>query len=188
MTHTIRVTLNVGPNHDIAPRAGVRAAVADDLIDELTGWGPEERLRTFTRWHQGSLSLVQLMVVTVLEHHGPVPMTRLAVALDVSDASATGIVDRMERRGLLERRRDGADRRRVIVALTDEGEAIFREHRIRRRERVARVVDELSDRDVAGLLSGLRALRAAVVRLHADVGGGPAGPDGPAGTAGEHRP
>ena len=177
------MTLNVGSSSEpTTPRAGLRAAVNDDLIDELSGWGPEERLRTFVRWHQGSLSLVQLMVVTVLEGQGPVPMTRLAETLGVSDASVTGIVDRMERRGLVGRRRDAADRRVVLVALTDEGEEIFREHRARRRERVTRVVDHLTDPEAAGLLAGLRALRNAIVRVHGAL------PDGEAGDVAADRP
>ena len=38
-------------------------------------------------------------------------MSQLAEALDVSQASATGIVDRMEQRGLVSRQRNDEDRR-----------------------------------------------------------------------------
>ena len=58
----------------------------------------------FRRWLAGSLSIVHLHVLTILEADGPLSMGKLAEALDVSVASATGIVDRMEQRGLVERR------------------------------------------------------------------------------------
>lgn len=183
MGHTIRVTPNVAPHRPAARRAArsrtvssdarlaaqTRAALADDLIDELAGWSPPERLRTFTKWHQGSLSLVQLIVLTVLEGHGPLSMSRLAETLDVSDASATGIVDRMEKRGLVERGDDPNDRRVVLVRLTPQGAGIFREHQQLRRGRLARLVDRLSDDELAALLLGLRGLRAAIVATHAGI-------------------
>jgi DNA-binding MarR family transcriptional regulator len=180
-SHTVLVKTTVAAGVPPAPAAGARApgtqplagearaALADDLIDELAGWGPPDRLRTFMKWHQGSLGLVQLIVLTVLETNGPLPMSRLAEALDVSDASATGIVDRMQKRGLLERRHDVDDRRVVLVSLTDQGSAIFRDHRQMRRGRLAALVDHLSDDELAGLLAGLRGLRSAIVAAHADA-------------------
>jgi DNA-binding MarR family transcriptional regulator len=179
--HTVCVKMTVDVGAPPAPVVGARApgtqplaaeargALADDLVDELAGWSPPDRLRTFTRWHQGSLSLVQLIVLTVLETNGPIAMSRLAEALDVSDASATGIVDRMQKRGLLERRHDVDDRRVVLVSLTDQGSAIFRDHKQMRRGRLAALVDRLSDDELAGLLAGLRGLRSAIVAAHADA-------------------
>jgi DNA-binding MarR family transcriptional regulator len=164
------------PSHGARPpssaplAAETRAALADDLIDELAGWSPTDRLRAFTKWHQGSLSLVQLIVLTILESRGPLPMSRLAETLDVSDASATGIVDRMEKRGLVERGDDPNDRRVVLVRLTSEGAGIFRDHQLQRRGRLALLVDRLSDDELGGLLLGLRGLRAAVVATHAGLG------------------
>ena len=173
------MTPNVGPDRPHASGATAvrrtpsaplatqtRAALADDLIDELAGWSPPDRLRTFTKWHQGSLSLVQLIVLTILEGHGPLHMSRLAETLDVSDGSATGIVDRMEKRGLVERGDDPSDRRVVLVRLTPEGAGIFRDHQQQRRGRLAALVDRLSDDELAGLLIGLRGLRAAIVAAH----------------------
>jgi DNA-binding MarR family transcriptional regulator len=95
-------------------------------------------------------------------------MRRLAEALDVSDASATGIVDRMEKRGFIERRHGTEDRREVLVHLTDAGANVFHELQQRRRARLALMVDELTDEELSSLLTGLRAMRAAVTRLHAD--------------------
>ncbi len=47
----------------------------------------------------------------------------LAEALLIRPHSASGLVDRLERLGLISRISPGADRRRVSVALTPEGEA-----------------------------------------------------------------
>src|SRR4051794_4289201 len=100
-----------------------RDAMLHAIVDELTNWNPRERMGMFRKWLEGSLSIVQLHVLTVLETAGPLPMGKLADALDVSVASATGIVDRMEQRGLVERRREPDDRRGGVVHLTHAGDA-----------------------------------------------------------------
>ncbi|MEU6483986.1 MarR family transcriptional regulator [Streptomyces sp. NPDC046887] len=51
----------------------------------------------------------------------PTPMRRLARALRCEPSNVTGIVDRLEARGLVERRPDPADRRVKIAAATPEG-------------------------------------------------------------------
>ena len=52
-------------------------------------------------------------------------MRSLAESIGVSQASATGIVDRMEQRGLVERRREDDDRRVIRVQLAPEGRALL---------------------------------------------------------------
>ena len=101
----------------------------DDLLDELTLVEPARARGRFRHWLRGSLSLVHLHVLTVLEDDGPLPMSKLADALDVSVASATGIVDRMEQRGLVERTREPDDRRVILVHATEAGDAVFRRSR-----------------------------------------------------------
>jgi DNA-binding MarR family transcriptional regulator len=148
------------------PATGDRENVVA-VLDELSGWGPHDRHSMFQRWHRGALSLVHLNVLAALEAEGPLSMTHLAETLDVSVASATGIVDRMERRGLVERRHDTEDRRVVLVELEQAGRDVFRDLSARRRERLGRVLRELSDDDLAAFLRGIRALRAARARLMA---------------------
>jgi DNA-binding MarR family transcriptional regulator len=109
----------------------------------------------------GGLSLVHLNVLTVLDMDGTLPMRALAESLDVSQASATGIVDRMEQRGLVERQRDEADRRVIRVALTDEGRGLIAGLASERRDHLARILDRLTEAELDGLLRGTRALRRA---------------------------
>lgn len=147
----------------LAGRAeSVRQALADELLNELTSWSPRERLGTFKTWQRCSLSLVHLNVITVLEAAGgPLAMRQIAEALDVSDASATGIIDRLERRGFVERRHAEDDRRVVHVQLTAAGSQIFREFGEMRRRRLAALLERLDEAELAGFLGGVRALRAA---------------------------
>jgi DNA-binding MarR family transcriptional regulator len=146
------VTLN-------ADRRATRRRVLDDLLDELTSWGPRERAGAFRQWLRGSLSLVHLHVLTVLEAHGPLSMTKLADELDVSVASLTGIIDRMEGRGLVERRREPDDRRVVLVHPTDAGRDVFSDMAAERRRTLEPLLDRMTDDELESFLLGLRALR-----------------------------
>jgi len=135
-----------------------RDAMLQAIVDELTNWNPRERMGMFRKWLEGSLSIVQLHVLTVLETAGPLPMGKLADALDVSVASATGIVDRMEQRGLVERRHDEVDRRIVLVHPTDSGRAVFNDLAEMRRAGLVNILDRLTTDELKSLLVGLRAM------------------------------
>jgi DNA-binding MarR family transcriptional regulator len=147
-----------------ASRLGGRALRAE-VLDELTSWNPREFIAAFQRWHLGSMSLIHLNVLTLLEAMGPVSMSRLAEALDVSLASMTGLVDRMESRGLVERRHDAKDRRVVLVHPSEGGRQMFVDIDRRRRTGLAKLLSYLTDEDLAGLLQGHRALRDARQRF-----------------------
>jgi DNA-binding MarR family transcriptional regulator len=125
----------------------------------MTAWGPRERAGAFKHWLRGSLSLVHLHVLTVLQVNGSLPMSKLAEELDVSVASLTGIVDRMESRGLVERRREPDDRRVVLVHPTDAGNAVFGEMAAARRHTLEPLLDRMTDDELHSLLVGFRALR-----------------------------
>jgi len=167
---------------DPAPAQSLdRDAVIAELVGEMTSWSPKDRVHVFRSWLKGSLSLIHLHVLTVLEMGGPLPMSKLADTLDVSVASATGIVSRMEERTLVERQHDRDDRRVVLVVPTETGLAVFRDMMEQRQEHLAMLLAKLADDDLRAFLQGLRAVRAAREELHAQsatTSPAPAGSEG----------
>ena len=115
-----------------------------------------------------SLSLIHLHVLSLLEADGPLSMTHLAEALDVSVASATGIVDRLEQRGYVERRRGVDDRRVILVHRTAAGEAVFSDLAAHRRDRLTGLLAEFTDDELAATLVFMRAMRRARAALVAE--------------------
>lgn len=69
---------------------------------------------------QHSLTGAQARVLGLISLD-PVPMRKIARKLKCEPSNITGIVDRLEARGLVERRADAADRRVKLAAATDEG-------------------------------------------------------------------
>jgi DNA-binding MarR family transcriptional regulator len=63
----------------------------------------------------------QLLCLQHMLEQGPMTTGMLAGAVSLSPATVTGILDRMERRGLVTRERRPEDKRRVLVAITDAG-------------------------------------------------------------------
>ncbi|GAA0933293.1 MarR family winged helix-turn-helix transcriptional regulator [Streptomyces thermoalcalitolerans] len=59
----------------------------------------------------------------------PLPMRKLAQKLKCEPSNVTGIMDRLEARGLVERRPDPSDRRVKLAAATQEGRRVARELR-----------------------------------------------------------
>ena len=68
------------------------------------------------------LSIIQTRLLGVLRDRTPT-MNELARFLGLDKSSVTGLVDRAERRGLVDRVPSTTDRRAVLVSLTDEGRA-----------------------------------------------------------------
>jgi DNA-binding MarR family transcriptional regulator len=139
--------------------------LADDVLEELTAWQSRLRMAAFQSWARGTLSIVHLSVLAALEHHGPLSMTKLAEAMDVSVASVTGIVTRMEKRGVVRRRHAEDDRRVVMVEITSAGANVARVMEKHRNQRLRKLLDGLTDEELASFLFGLRALAAARARL-----------------------
>jgi DNA-binding MarR family transcriptional regulator len=69
------------------------------------------------------LSMAQARLLGVLRDRAPT-MNVLAKLLGLDKSSASGLVDRAERRGLVTRIPSTDDKRSVLVALTDDGQAI----------------------------------------------------------------
>ncbi|MEM9036603.1 MAG: MarR family transcriptional regulator [Actinomycetota bacterium] len=81
-----------------------------------------------------SLETGELDTLAVIGAHGPCRMQELAEALRVEPSTATRAIDRLQRRGLADRRRAEGDGRCVEVVLTDTGRRAHEELSRRRRE------------------------------------------------------
>lgn len=90
----------------------------------------------------------------------------LAGWLQIAPRSATEVVDALEAQGLVARTPDPADRRAVLVGLTDQGRQVATEIRAARRAATETLLDELSSGDRAQLRTSLLTLLEAAARSH----------------------
>ena len=67
------------------------------------------------------LCLSDFMVLEVLLHRGPLPISSIGARVLLANASMTSAVDRLEARTFVERQSSAGDRRARIVALTPQG-------------------------------------------------------------------
>lgn len=70
------------------------------------------------------LTYPQYLAMLVLWEASPRTVGALGDALDLDSSTLTPLLKRLEAGGLIDRRRDPKDERRVIVALTDKGLAL----------------------------------------------------------------
>ena len=91
------------------------------------------------------LTVPQLVCLHQILQNGSITPGKLAKKVFLSQATVTGILDRMEARGLIERSRNSPDRRRVIVSLTDTGQRMAREMPWPLQERFASRLASLPD-------------------------------------------
>ena len=90
----------------------------------------EEPLRRQVEAH--GISFTEFAVLEVLLHKGPLPIGEVGSRILLTSGSMTYVIDKLERRGLLQRRACDEDRRVIYAALTAEGrgliETVFQEH------------------------------------------------------------
>jgi len=103
------------------------------------------------------LSPVQCHVLHLIEPDEPLPMGRLADTLRCDASNVTGLVDRLESRGLVQRRPSAADRRVKVIALTPTGSRL-RAQLLKRMTGSACALSRLSASDQRALVRILRVL------------------------------
>lgn len=100
---------------------------------------------TWARIVSTNISSVQYSVLVVLDREGELSQRELCDEVDLDRSTMADLVARMERHGLIARRRDPADARRNTVGLTDHGLA--------ERTRLRPLVDQVEDA-LTGTLPG----------------------------------
>jgi DNA-binding MarR family transcriptional regulator len=113
--------------------------------------------------------------IMVLLRRGPQRIGDLAADLRVDPSVATRHCDRLERVGLVERRRDESDRRAVQVSLTAAGTARLDRVTAARRTEVAEILTRMPPEERAGLLGALRSFSAAAGEPAVDPPASPGG-------------
>ena len=106
---------------------------------------------------QFGLSPIQCHVLHLIEPDQPTPMNRLAEALSCDASNVTGLVDRLESRGLIERRASTDDRRVKVLNLTAAGSRL-RGQLLRRMTADQLPLSRLSMRDQRALIRILERL------------------------------
>jgi len=103
------------------------------------------------------LSPVQCHVLHLIEPDEPLPMGRLAETLRCDASNVTGLVDRLEARGLVQRQPSAGDRRVKVIQLTPAGSRL-RTQLLRRMTGSACSLSRLSASDQRALVRILKAL------------------------------
>lgn len=101
--------------------SSARETAIREITDGTTALAARHRCAVAQRVHHSGISLGHLQMLWILQEHGPQPVSRLGDMLGIGAPNATGLLDRMEQRGLVERTRDVEDRRVVLVRQTELG-------------------------------------------------------------------
>jgi DNA-binding MarR family transcriptional regulator len=134
-----RTIASVQPSTPSVQRHDPTASIIADFRTTMT----QLKCASSERLVRLGISMAQLHIMYMVQRSGEMTMSQLADVLNVSLSSATGLIDRLEERGYIERDRVPTDRRVVIVRVTSSGATMLAE------------VDALSDNLMRSVLERL---------------------------------
>jgi DNA-binding MarR family transcriptional regulator len=101
----------------------------------------------------------QVAVLWLIGANPGVSQIQLATVLAMDRATMMAIVDRLDDRGLIDRRRSTVDRRRQELALTPAGEAVLREAKTLIAEHERQIEEAVGSRHMPAFLAALKRLQ-----------------------------
>jgi len=162
----VRIDMIVDVTRTIAPPAVPATAGGQDVrIDTIIADFHDTlfafKCATSERLLRLGVSMAQLNILYILRRSGEMPMSRLAEVLNVSLSNATGLIDRMEERGFIERTRVPEDRRIVLIRLTADGQRVLEDQDAMSEELLRRVLDRLDPHQLGVVAQATADLKAA---------------------------
>ncbi len=113
---------------------------------------------------RGNISFAQFYLMSYLGTSRDLTMTDIARKMGHSTAAATGLVDRLEKLGYMERTHAVDDRRKVLVRITSRGIELVSRLRDELQNQIADAMSETSSADADSFMNSYRTLDTSVVR------------------------
>jgi DNA-binding MarR family transcriptional regulator len=112
----------------------------------------------------GPITFAQMRVLWSLDRKEPSTPGEIAGVLGVSSSTATGLVERLERGGYLQRDHSDRDRRQVWLRLRPRGRRLMAEFRRYHHSRLHRLLSRLDEGEVRRMAGALETLNDLVAR------------------------
>jgi DNA-binding MarR family transcriptional regulator len=141
-----------------------RQKLEEELGREVRGWQVDQDLFDDVLAMLAGMNRTDMRCLDVIGQQGPMTAGDLAAAVHLTSGAITAVLDRLEARGLVRRTRDLADRRRVLVEVAADLDALAAPVFGPFIEDAQRKLDTYSDRELAFLLRFLRDNREVLAR------------------------
>jgi DNA-binding MarR family transcriptional regulator len=116
----------------------------------------EQYTKTLEKTHHVTSS--QLSCLLALYENGPLPPSQIGRHIMVNSSTVTGIIDRLERKGLVERSRVSQDRRVITVSLTGEGLMLVENAPLPVQDKIVSGMRRLPSEEIEQIIEGLKRL------------------------------
>lgn len=105
------------------------------------------------------VTMLQMMVMGILRKEKKLKVTELSGKLNLPNSTVSGIVDKMEKMGMLERARSEQDRRVVYVSVSPSFTAMHQTFHKRFEDIIVQSINKTTPEELAKILSGLEILK-----------------------------
>ncbi len=105
-----------------------------------------------------NVSAPQVATLLALFDEGPLPPSLIARHIMVNASTVTGIIDRLEQKGLVVRLRNSPDRRIVTVELTESGRSLAENAPPPIQQKMVEGLSRLGDKDMDSIVQSLTRL------------------------------
>jgi DNA-binding MarR family transcriptional regulator len=124
----------------------------DSIVETIIYLYTESRRLTKGMAREVGLTGPQLTVIKLLETFENLSLSSLSERIRAQNSTVTGIIDRMEREGLVRRERSTTDRRVVHIRLSDKGQKLAKQIQVEPMEIFRGALLSLSTADLRDLL------------------------------------
>ena len=134
----------------------------DAIVETLVYLYTESRRLTKHLAREFGLTGPQLTVIKVLEQIGDMSLSSLSARIKTQNSTVTGIIDRMEREGLVKRERSEEDRRIVYIRLSPKGRKLAASIEVEPMEIFRGALGTLPRKDIEELVRILGAVQTSI--------------------------
>jgi DNA-binding MarR family transcriptional regulator len=134
----------------------LKSAVADLLsLPPVLHRTMRQTILKTTLGYTDKITSIHGEIIRLLEEDGPLSIGEIGDRLMIAKAQMTQLIDKLVEPNFVERRAVKGDRRKIEIALTDNGKEFSAEHKKRIDKRIMDSMSRLDDKDLASLSEAL---------------------------------